>query len=760
MVTVGAGLDGGIGWVNEPKGNRSRPGGSYAFQSMLAMMLMATAAGCGSNRDAGGGDIVGTPLGGSSQTGSASSSGAGGTSAGSTGAGGRAGGNSGQSSDSNGGDTGVAGGKAASTGGAGGTGSGGSTAPVGTSGGEAGAGGTGASGSSSGSGGSSARTGGAGGIATGGSSGQVGSGGKAISTGGLGGTVTGGAGGTATGGSSGQAGSGGKVASTGGVGGIATGGRSSGAGGSATGGSSGAPNPNNPPVTPRWAFEPWVWEDNGNTRSSTESVVSGYLSRQIPVGGVIVDSPWETGYNTLVWDSSRYPNATDMITQFHGKGVKVITWTTAFVDTDTDIYQTAKQQGYGVANSQNFTWWKGTGIHIDITNPAAANWWNARMGAVLKGGVDGWKLDQGADSIGNPVNTAAGTLSVTDFKKRLSADFFDFSTATNPNSVVMVRPYDAEQGGVGSDPAKCSLGWVGDHDGGFGGIASQLSDIYTSAQVGFGAPGVEVGGYSGGAPSKNSLIRYAQFAAVTPLMENGGANGGLKEHLPWSGTRRPFDIYRYFATLHSELGSYMFSYSVEAHLTGTSILRATDKAAAQHKLGDQLFASVITSDVTSKTVNLPASDKWIDYWNEDVTYAAGSTTAYAAPLNQYPLFIRMGAVIPLDVKTAVTGHGDATSASKVTLAIYPSGQSSFVFHRPTGEGTACTDVTIVVDANAGTVQVNGSVAAAYRLRIKSLQAPTAVSGADTWSYDTLAKVVIVDKQSAAFTVMISGLKGY
>ena len=77
-----------------------------------------------------------------------------------------------------------------------------------------------------------------------------------------------------------------------------------------------------------------------------------------------------------------------------------------------------------------------------------------------------------------------------------------------------------------------------------------------SAQLGYGAPGVEVGGYMGAVPSKDSLIRYAELAAVTPLMENGGAKGGLAEHLPWTWDTQTVDIYRYFASLHSELGSY------------------------------------------------------------------------------------------------------------------------------------------------------------------------------------------------------------
>jgi alpha-glucosidase (family GH31 glycosyl hydrolase) len=514
-----------------------------------------------------------------------------------------------------------------------------------------------------------------------------------------------------------------------------------------------------PPITPRWAFEPWAWEDNTNTRQSAESLIAGYVSRQIPVGAVIIDSPWETTYDTLAWDTTRYPSPQAMIAGFHAQGVKVIMWLVAFVDADAPSYATVRQMGYGVNGDADATWWKGTGIHVDITNPAAANWWNGLLGDVLGDGIDGWKLDRGADYIGDPIRTMAGSISATDFKKRLSADFYDYTTTKDPNGIVMVRPYAAAQGLIGSDLSKCSVGWVGDHDGGFAGIATQMNDVYTSAQMGYGAPGVEVGGYVN-APSKDSLIRYAEFGALTPLMENGGTNGGLTQHLPWFWDAQTVTIYQYFATLHSELGSYNFSYGVEAHLTGTSIVRGSDKTRAQHLLGDQLLTSIITTDVTTKLVTFPAGSSWIDYWNEDTVYAGGTTTTYSAPLARYPLFIRAGAIIPLDVKTAVTGHGDATSAGKSTVSIYPRGHSSFTFHRPLGEGTTYSDAVFDVDAAAGTVTVIGTAAAPYRLRVKSLQAPTSVTGADSWSYDAAGKVAIIDKQGATFTVVISGLKGY
>jgi alpha-glucosidase (family GH31 glycosyl hydrolase) len=54
-----------------------------------------------------------------------------------------------------------------------------------------------------------------------------------------------------------------------------------------------------PPVTPRWVYEPWVWEDSENTQQVLLDLVADYRAHAIPVGAVIVDSPWQTNYNTF-----------------------------------------------------------------------------------------------------------------------------------------------------------------------------------------------------------------------------------------------------------------------------------------------------------------------------------------------------------------------------------------------------------------------------------------------------------------------------
>ncbi len=534
------------------------------------------------------------------------------------------------------------------------------------------------------------------------------------------------------------------------------------------------PFPGNPPITPYWALGPWVWEDMTNTQTSTTQLVQNYLSRNIPVCGVMVDSPWETYYNTFVPDASRYATFSAMITALHAQGVRVICWATAWINNDSPDYATVKTDKYVVnPNSGDGTWWKGSGVHIDHTNPQAQAWLDAKMDNVLNMGLDGWKLDMGPDYLGGSTvtlsagSTLGATMALTTFQKYYYQTIYDHAIAKNPENVITARGYAGTPGGT-EDKApitKDPLCWQGDYAGDFSGIVSQAGFVYQTAIDGYGCPGVEVGGYSGASPTKNSLIRYAQFGAMTPYMENGGSNGGLTNHVPWYWDTTTVSIYRYFATLHRELSPYNFSGIVDCHLNGGSQMKSCDKTNYTHKLGSDIFVGLITSDVLARNITFPAGDHWIDYWDENTAasnYAGATTkTGYAVPLNQFPIFIRAGAIIPMDVKTNVTGHGDSTATGKITVLVYPYKTSTMTFHRSLGTGVAYEDVTITMNETSGTITVSGPTAVNYRLRVKSFLAPTGVTNATSYSYDSTHKVIIIDKTaSASFTLKISNFEGY
>ncbi len=529
----------------------------------------------------------------------------------------------------------------------------------------------------------------------------------------------------------------------------------------------GDPFPGNPPVCPRWAFRPWVWEDNGNTQKSTLSLVRGYLERKIPVGAVIIDSPWETAYNSFVWDKKRYPRPEKMIALLHAKGVRVIMWITGAMNrTGTDApqdkapdFDRVLRKGWAVDGGREFTWWKGKGVHLDFTKREARRWFGSRMARIMKMGADGWKVDQAEDYLGKVVETSLGPMKKSLFKRYYYAALADLSLELNPESLIVARPF-SHQGGFAAPVSKCAVGWGGDYGGDWKGLILQVQDLYKSARAGYGALCVEVGGFNGAKPSREQLVRYAQFGAMMPVMNNGGGNGGLTNHLPWFHGKETAAIYRYFATLHDELVPYLFSCSVDSHLHGGSIVKSPDPVGFQHLLGDRIFTSLVVSPGGRKHVTLPGKGRWIDYWNEDKLYSPGTEMDLKVPLDRFPIFLKAGAILPMDVRDGLTGHGDDSSSGKDTILVYPFGSSSLLYHRPRGEGVEYDDIRIRMNESRGTLSVRGGKKVSFRFRVKSFAEPSSVENADSWKYEDERRFIVIDKRGASFDIRIEGLKGY
>src|SRR6188472_3326610 len=97
---------------------------------------------------------------------------------------------------------------------------------------------------------------------------------------------------------------------------------------------------------PEFVFHHWIWEDE-STQQSALQLVRDYQAHNIPVGAIIIDSPWETGYNTFEWDTSLFPNAQAMVDSFHAQNVKVIVWITTAINTDVpELWNYADSMGY------------------------------------------------------------------------------------------------------------------------------------------------------------------------------------------------------------------------------------------------------------------------------------------------------------------------------------------------------------------------------------------------------------------------------
>lgn len=98
-------------------------------------------------------------------------------------------------------------------------------------------------------------------------------------------------------------------------------------------------------------------------------------------------------------------------------------------------------------------------------------------------------------------------------------------------------------------------------------------------------------------------------------------------------------------------------------------------------IGDAFYAPIVTSSVQALDVELPPGE-WIDYWNESRVYS-GTILSHPVPLGREPVFVRQGAIIPLNVESAYTGRGTSASGGSLTVAVYPdeAGPSSFRYRQ-------------------------------------------------------------------------------
>jgi alpha-D-xyloside xylohydrolase len=481
-----------------------------------------------------------------------------------------------------------------------------------------------------------------------------------------------------------------------------------------------------PPLTPRWVYEPWVWEDEEHTAQAVLDLVDGYRREGIPVGAVIIDSPWQTNYNTFEFGPN-YPDPAALIGELHALGVKVLLWATAFVNvSSTDgpergkapLYDEARAAGYFVDGGRTIEWWRGEGSAVDFFNPDAVAWWYRQMDRAFALGVDGWKVDNADNVLPERVQTAAGRKSRSQYGEAYYRAFYRYVAERNPEAITLARAYDDGRffAPVDVNPA----GWVGDQpsDWGAEGIGKALDNILVSAGQGYAVLGSDIGGYHHDGGDDELFIRWTQLGALSPLMENGGQG----EHRPWKLGREVLAAYRYYAKLHHQLVPYLYSAGVEAHRTGRPIIGRIDRQNRQYTLGQDLLAAPITQNWDERRVRLPADTRWHDYWDDDRVVAGPTVVAHDGPTERAPLFIRAGAIVPMQVDDAETGHGDRGSAGQLTLLVYPAGTSVRTYYPDAERAVALRSRR---EARGVTVEI-GPQTERYVLRIKERARPSEV----------------------------------
>ena len=220
-----------------------------------------------------------------------------------------------------------------------------------------------------------------------------------------------------------------------------------------------------------------------------------------------------------------------------------------------------------------------------------------------------------------------------------------------------------------------NVAYVGDLPYTFEGMREGFTRVIAKSRL-LPAPYNELTGYAfqdNGSPDEETYFRRLHFGAFQPIM----AHTPYGNSDPWNARYSPdlVTAYRYWAWLHKELIPYFLSYAIRMHETPALPVLRRGPGQYTLRVGNELFIPLVTQATRTLTFRLPTG-QWVDYWNER-RVVSGLVRNEPVPLGREPVFIRLGAIIPMEVERDYTGHGTRESAGSLTVLVYPSGQSTF-----------------------------------------------------------------------------------
>jgi len=475
------------------------------------------------------------------------------------------------------------------------------------------------------------------------------------------------------------------------------------------------------PIMPKWAMGYWQSRERYKTQDELLGVVKEYRQRNIPIDNIVQDwSYWKVDdWGSHDFDPARFPDPKAMIDSVHAMNAKIMISVWPKFYQTTDNYKEFDKNGwmYQRAIQDSVRDWIGAGyigsFYDAYSSDARKLFWKQMNEKLYSKGIDAWWMDASEPDIqsnssmeyrkalSTPTAMGSSTEYFNAYALVNAMAIYNGQRETNPNT----RVFLLTRSGFAGLQRYSTATWSGD-------IGTRWEDMKAqiSAGLNFAISGVpywtmDIGGFcvekryelaKEGSEDLNEWrelnARWFQFGAFCPLFRSHG-QFPLREIYNMAPENHPtFKSQVYYTKLRYRLMPYIYSLASKTFFEDYTIMRAlvmdfgNDKnvfnISDQYMFGSSLMvAPVYQYKARQREVYLPQGSGWYNY-NTGVYYAGGQTIKADAPVEQIPLFVKEGAIIPYGPEIQYTSQ---KSTEPVTILVYTGKDGAFKLYEDEGE---------------------------------------------------------------------------
>ena len=466
------------------------------------------------------------------------------------------------------------------------------------------------------------------------------------------------------------------------------------------------------PLPPRYAFGYWWSRYWLYSDKEVRNLAKDLRNYGFPLDVLVIDMDWHYtekdrgGWTGWTWNKELFPNYRRLLKDLNDDNLKVTLnlHPADGVDWYEEKYpEVARAMGVDPATKQRIDWLGSdkkfmTTMFDKILNPMMAD------------GVDFWWLDWQQHIYDRKLTTLKNTWWT-------SRCFF-----TNMQQYTEKRPMIYHRwSGLGNH--RYQVGFSGDAIITWKSLDFQPYFNHTASNVLYGYWSHDLGGHMGGIDrvDPEMYTRWMQFGAMSPIMRTHSTKNIKLKKEPWVFDYDITLVLRNTVRQRYTMAPYIYSMARRAYDDAIALCRPMyyDYPKAQeaydfrneYMFGDQMLVSPITSPMTG---TYSVQKTWLPEgeWFELATgtlLKGGSTVERTYAIDEYPIFVKAGAVLPFYTDKVQNLQGNDED---VVVAVFPGAEGgSFSMYEDNGDDQkyateyATTALTSRVEGNELTVTI-------------------------------------------------------